>query len=96
MKPDPSTHLVNGDYIRALIKLSGLDVNPFAKRIGKNPRTVRYWRSWDHPFEYPEQYTAEKLTAYTLAEDRDISLSDAWAIIVSTRERLASRGRTLS
>ena len=64
MKPDPSTFNSEVEYLKDLIRESGLSNDGFARACGINKRTLRYWLSGKHKYNYRDQYTMEALARY--------------------------------
>lgn len=71
-KPNVKTYNPDPDYLYKLIGDSGLPINEWARTIGHNHRTVRYWLSGTNQFSYPVQYIAEVLAdeKFTVASPR--------------------------
>ena len=64
--PDATNHDSRPDYLRALIAQSGLSQRACARRLGIDPRTLRYYlQREDHPTyraaPYVIQYALERL-----------------------------------
>ncbi len=64
MKPDPGTFNPDKEYLKELIRRTQLPNDGFARACGINKRTLRYWLSGKHKFNYRDQYTMEALARY--------------------------------
>ena len=64
MKPDPSTYNPTVENLKDLIGRTQLSNDGFARACGINKRTLRYWLSGKHSFNYRDQFTMEALARY--------------------------------
>jgi DNA-binding transcriptional regulator YiaG len=61
MKPDPSKHNPDPNYVRELLAKAGISQREAARRLGVQDRTVRHWCAGTAKIPYTAQYTLECL-----------------------------------
>jgi len=64
MKLDKNNTQSNPEYIRGLIKKSGMTQKGAAESIGVAPRTLADWLNGNAKWSYPAQYALECLVRY--------------------------------
>jgi len=61
--PDPFSNLVNGRQLKAARILAGLTQKQFARAVGVNERTARYWERKRNKLPTSTQTTLDRIEA---------------------------------